>query len=282
MCGIAGLMTRDGSVPDGLVLDRLADALSHRGPDGRGRYAAPGIGLVHDRLAIIDLDGGAQPLFGANDTALVANGEIYNYRELRAELGDARFTTGSDCEPILTLFERDGPGGVVSLRGMYALALYDGKSRRLVLARDPFGIKPLYAAETDQGLAFASEPQALIAAGLVTPVLDARKRNELLQLQFTTGPETIFRGIRRVMPGETWLCADGEVTERSHHAALPDGPRERWSEDEALRQFDAAFLDSVAVHQRADVECGLFLSGGIDSSAVLAAMARFVGSLADA
>ena len=274
MCGIAGLMTRDGSVPDGSVLDRLADALNHRGPDGRGRYVAPGIGLVHDRLAIIDLDGGAQPLFGANDTALVANGEIYNYRELRTELGEARFTTHSDCEPILTLFERDGPGGVESLRGMYALALYDGKSRRLMLARDPFGIKPLYAAETDRGFAFASEPQALIAAGLVTPVLDARARNELLQLQFTTGPETIFQGIRRIMPGETWLCADGTVGERRYRAALPAGPRERWSEEEALKKFDTAFLDSIAVHQRADVEYGLFLSGGIDSSAVLAAMAR--------
>ncbi len=274
MCGIAGVMTLDGSEPDAGMLDRLADALDHRGPDGRGRYVAPGIGLVHDRLAIIDLDGGAQPLFGVNDTTLVANGEIYNYRELRAELGAARFATGSDCEPILALYERDGPGCVESLRGMYALALYDGSSRCLVLARDPFGIKPLYAAETDLGLVFASEPQALISAGLVTPRLDVRAMAQLLQLQFTTGPETIFQGIRRIMPGETWLCASGQVAERSHRAALPSEPRERWSEEEALKKFDEAFLDSVAAHQRADVEYGLFLSGGIDSSAVLAAMAR--------
>lgn len=274
MCGIAGLMTRDGSVPEDSVLDRLADALSHRGPDGRGRYTAPGIGLIHDRLAIIDLEGGAQPLLGANDEALVVNGEIYNYRELRAELGEARFVTRSDCEPILALFERDGPDCAERLRGMYAIALYDGKSGCLVLARDPFGIKPLYAVETNLGLAFASEPQALIAAGLVKPVLDMRARNELLQLQFTTGPKTVFQGIRRIMPGETWLCAGGAVRERRHRTALPGGRCERWSEDEALEKFDAAFLDSVAVHQRADVEYGLFLSGGIDSSAVLAAMAR--------
>jgi asparagine synthase (glutamine-hydrolysing) len=274
MCGIAGLMTTGGA-PDPLVLDKLVSALGHRGPDGQGRHVAGTVGLVHARLAIIDLAGGRQPLFGPLGTALVANGEIYNYRELGAGM---TLATGSDCEPPLHLYARDGMDMIKALRGMYALALHDpGEGRRperLILARDPFGIKPLYIAEGTHGVAFASEPQALVAAGFGRPVQVAEgPRDELLQLQFTTGAGTIFSGIRRVLPGETLVIEGGVVVSSTRRAAVHAGPR-LTREGEAVAAFEAAMTDSVDLHQRADVPYGMFLSGGIDSSVLLALMAR--------
>lgn len=274
MCGIAGLMTADGSPPAAAILDRLADALAHRGPDGRGRHVAGAIGLVHDRLSIIDLAGGAQPLLDEAGHALVANAEIYNYVELRRELGQARFRTNSDCEVPLRLYARAGLDFVERLRGMYAIALADGARGRLVLARDPFGIKPLYYAEAKRGLAFASEPQALIAAGLVSPRLNARARDELLAFQFTTGRPTIFEGIARVLPGEVIVVERGRIVERRRRSALPIDAPETISDADALARLDAALNDSIGVHQRSDVPYGMFLSGGIDSAALLAGMAR--------
>lgn len=273
MCGIAGLMTADGAPPDARVLDRLADALAHRGPDGRGRFVADGIGLVHDRLSIIDLATGTQPLDDGAGRVLVANAEIYNYVELRRELGEHTFRTGSDCEVPLRLYATMGLDFVDRLRGMYAIALYDHPRRRLVLARDPFGIKPLYVASNSAGLAFASEAQALIAAGIVAPSVRIQARDELLALQFTTGRETIFAGIERVLPGDLLVIEQGRIIERRRRAALPsDGPTE-WRERDALDRLDAVLRDSVALHQRSDVPFGLFLSGGIDSATVLTMMA---------
>ncbi|MGY4802979.1 asparagine synthase (glutamine-hydrolyzing) [Teichococcus aerofrigidensis] len=272
MCGIAGLILKPGHVPDAALLQRLTAALAHRGPDGAGHHVAANVALAHTRLAIIDLATGDQPLF-AGPAALVGNGEIYNYRELRDE-NALVCATGSDCEPPLHLFRRDGMAFAEGLRGMYALAIHDRAARQVVLARDPFGIKPLYTAEAMGGIAFASEPQALIAAGLVAPRLRAEARNELLQMQFTTGAETIFEGIHRVLPGETIAIAEGRVLERRLRPALPEGGPEAIGEAEALARFDAAFQDSVALHQRSDVPYGMFLSGGTDSAAVLAMMAR--------
>ena len=273
MCGIAGLALRHGMVPDPAILAALAAALGHRGPDGAGQHVAENVGIAQTRLAIIDLVTGDQPLF-AGPLALVANGEVYNYVELRAE-HMLPCTTGSDCEPPLHLYRRDGVAGYAqAMRGMYAVALHDRAARRLVLTRDPFGIKPLYLAEIEGGIAFASEPQALIAAGLVQPRVRREARDELLQMQFTTGAETIFEGIRRLLPGETVVIADGAIVERHRRAALPAGGPENISEQDALTRLDAALEDSVRVHQRSDVPYGLFLSGGIDSGVVLAMMAR--------
>ncbi len=147
-------------------------------------------------------------------------------------------------------------------------------ARTVTLTRDPFGIKPLYTAQIDEGLAFASEPQALIAAGLVQPVVRPAAREELLQLQFTTGSETIFEGIHRVLPGETLTCADGHVIERRRLSALPEGGPETITEDAALARLDRALEESVDLHQRSDVPYGMFLSGGIDSASLLTLMAR--------
>ncbi|MBC7905759.1 MAG: asparagine synthase (glutamine-hydrolyzing) [Rhodospirillaceae bacterium] len=273
MCGIAGLIAPNGTSPDAQVLDRLADALGHRGPDGRGRYVKDNVGLVQNRLSIIDLEGGRQPILDAHGRAIIANGEIYNYIELKAALPDVPFATGSDCEPPLHLYAREGLAFTKHLRGMYAIAIHDPAKGHVVLARDPFGIKPLYVAEGPWGLAFASEAQALIATGLVAPRVRTQALHELLQLQFTCGTETIFDGIRRVTPGETLVVADGKVIERHLRPALTEGS-ETGDCESLLTRLDRVLMDSVDVHQRADVPYGMFLSGGIDSSALLAMMAR--------
>ena len=274
MCGVAGIMTADGSPPPASALDTMEAALAHRGPDGTGRHVSGGVGIVHTRLAIIDLDTGAQPLTGPSGVALAANGEIYNFVELRAGLGNAPFATRSDCEPPLHIYDRRGIDFADDLRGMYAIAIHDPAEGRLILARDPFGIKPLYYAETDAGFVFASEPQAIARAGLVAPDIHRDKAIELLQLQFTTGRETVWQGVHRVLPGETLVVESGRIADRRRRVALPEETVELGSEADALSELDRAFADSVDVHQRSDVPYGMFLSGGIDSSAVLAMMAR--------
>ncbi len=276
MCGIAGFALAPGAARsgfDGAGLTALVRALAHRGPDGAGHSMVGRVGLVHTRLAIIDLDGGDQPLF-AGAAALIANGEIYNDLALRASLPEVRFATGSDCEPPLHLWLRDGQRYVDSLRGMYAIAIHERGTHTLTLSRDPFGIKPLYVAEGEDGIAFASEPQALLSAGLVERRLRGEARDELLQLQFTTGRDTIFQGIRRVLPGETLHVANGRVIDRSRIPAFAEGPAEPIGETEALARLDRALEESVSLHQRADVPYGMFLSGGIDSAAVLRMMSR--------
>ncbi len=278
MCGIAGLLTAPGkSLPES-VLPKLEDALRHRGPDGSGRTQDGSASLVHTRLAIIDLETGDQPFQAKRDdgtmASLVANGEIYNYVELREALSGEALTTRSDCEPPLTLYLRHGTTFTEHLRGMYAIAIHDHAHDRLVLARDPFGIKPLYYADTPVGLAFASEPQALFSAGLATPTLRPQSRDQLLQLQFTTGRETPFEGIYRVLPGETVVAEAGSVVSRTRRAPLPpDAPRHISAVD-ALDELDHILNDAVGIHQRSDVPYGMFLSGGIDSSVLLAMMAR--------
>jgi asparagine synthase (glutamine-hydrolysing) len=277
MCGIAGLMTLDGTAPPAPPLRAMGAALRHRGPDGDGRYRSGDVGMVQTRLAIIDLATGDQPLYEPGGAALIANGEIYNYIELREELGCGRpaiFSTQSDCEPPLQLYRRYGLDFTAYLRGMYAIALHDPGAGCLILARDPFGIKPLYYAETSRAFAFASEPGALIEAGIVTPQLFRPARNELVQMQFTTGRETIFAGINRVLPGEIVVVRQGRIVERRHREALPEGGPLALGEEEALARLDAIFTESVRIHQRSDVPFGMFLSGGIDSRAVLVMMAK--------
>jgi asparagine synthase (glutamine-hydrolysing) len=274
MCGIAGMMLVPGAAFPARMLERFAAAIAHRGPDGTGTYEAGDVAFVHNRLAIVDLVTGDQPLREAGGAVLVANGEIYNHVELRARMADYPFATLSDCEPPLALYRRNGPGYAGALRGMFAIALHDPREGKLVLTRDPFGIKPLYYAQTEDGVAFASEAQALRAAGFGGGTLNADKRAELLELQFQTGEATLFDGIARVLPGETLVLSGGRIVARSRVAALPAGGPVSVGADEAVDAFDRVFQDSVRVHQRADVPYGMFLSGGIDSAAVLAMMAR--------
>jgi asparagine synthase (glutamine-hydrolysing) len=246
-------------------------AMAHRGPDGTGSYASDNVAFGHRRLAVIDPVGGAQPLcFGT--AALVANAEIYNYAALRAP--EFAYATGSDCEPALHWFAREGASCLARLRGMYALAAHDSATGTLILARDPFGIKPLYLAPADWGVAFASEPRALLAAGLAQRAVRPAARAALLNMQFSCGADTIFPGITRVLPGETVHIERGAVTVRAHLPALPSATSETITEAAALARLDRALAESVALHLRADVPSGLLLSGGIDSASVLAVMAR--------
>lgn len=256
------------------VLGSFIGSLSHRGPDGEGRYIAGNTGLAQTRLAIIDLNTGDQPLYGENGTALVANGEIYNYVELRRQFAPDAFRTASDSEVALLTYRRDGENFAARLRGMYAIALHDSRNRVLYLSRDPFGIKPLYYAEYSGGILFASEPQALRKTNLAGCGIRHEKAIELLQLQFTTGRTTIYENIYRLRPGETLTLRGGRIVDRRTTPALPEARPRDVSEEEALKELNAALMDSVAVHQRSDVPYGLFLSGGIDSSVVLACMAR--------
>jgi asparagine synthase (glutamine-hydrolysing) len=274
MCGIAGLvLAPDAPPPDPAVIAALTRCIAHRGPDGSGHTIVGRVALVHNRLSIIDLVTGDQPIF-AGSAAIVENGEVYNYRELRQELRGTNFATSSDAEPPLYFFLREGADYAQRLRGMYALAIHERTSRQVTLTRDPFGIKPLYYAQTAGGLAFASEAQALLSAGIVPRAVRPGARDELFQIQFTTGAETIFPGIHRVLPGETLTCADGRIIDRRRIAALPDGPPEAIGEDAALTRLDRALTESVDLHQRSDVPYGMFLSGGIDSATLLTLMAR--------
>jgi asparagine synthase (glutamine-hydrolysing) len=271
MCGIAGLVMRQGGRPDDATLLRLQQALHHRGPDSFGRVVVDAAALISTRLAIVDVEHGQQPFDGPDGTVLVANGEIYNAAALRAGLDAGCCKTLSDCEPVVHLYARLGPGFATALRGMYAIAIYDRSRRRLVLSRDPFGIKPLYYVQSEGAFAFASEPQALVGAGLARAGVAALRRAELMQLKFTTGEDTIFPQIRRVLPGETLVVEDGCVVRRLRRPALPMVMADRADDRDGMgAALDRVLEDSVAAHLRSDVPCGLFLSGGVDSSLLLA------------
>ncbi len=281
MCGIAGVMTTNGMAPSFVMLDRMSQALAHRGPDGSTRLLRGDTALLHLRLSIIDLVTGDQPLFGAaadpqTGPALIGNGEIYNNPDLRRAMAQAPFRTRSDCEPPVFLYETEGVGFADRLRGMYAIAIHDPALGRLVLARDPFGIKQIYYVQTESLFAFASEAQGLLAAGLGSVELAPGRVAELLQLKFTTGAETVFPGIFRVLPGETIVVEQGRIVSSHRSTALPAG--RPVATKNALQRLDDVLIGSVAAHLQSDVPCGLFLSGGVDSAALLALMTRASGT----
>ena len=213
----------------------------------------------------------------AGPASLVCDAAIYNFRELRlADARRSRFATNSDCELALQLWLRDGRG----LRARLCVAcmrspIHERMRRTVTLARDPFGIKPLYVAQIAGCLAFASEPQALLAAGIWCHARCGPPRaEELFQLQFTTGLDTIFEGIQRLLPGETLTCADGHVLDRRRVSHIAEGGPENIDEDTALERLDRALEESVDLHQRSDVPFGMLLSGGVDSATLLTVMAR--------
>lgn len=272
MCGVAGLLGGADARAPSRLRDMIA-ALRHRGPDGARVEAMPDAVLAHARLSIIDLEGGWQPLHGAGST-VIGNGEIYNYLELARDhgLGEA-LATGSDFEPLLHLYAKEGEAAFRRLRGMYALCLI-GKDGRAWLARDPFGIKPLYIMEHADGLAFASEPRAFFAAGLMQRRLDEEAAKELLAFNYTLGARTVFQGLRRLAPGEVVEVRGGRIVANRRRLPLPRSGGVEGSGRRLLDRLDAVLEDSVKVHQRSDVPYGLFLSGGIDSAAIATVMAR--------
>jgi len=281
MCGIAGGVRLDGAIAPGAA-SALDAALAHRGPDGRGAWRSPAgdVLLVHRRLAIIDPGpSGAQPMSTPDGRHhIVFNGEIYNYRELRTalEARGERFATGSDTEVLLRLLACDGAGALSRVRGMFAFGWWDTEARALVLARDRFGIKPLYIAATTHGIAFASEAQALVAAGFADTAVDAAGVLAFLAWGSVPPPLTWAAGIESLEPG-TWLrwTSEGGRAQRAFadvaavYAASPSNASER----DLRARVGAAARDSVVAHLVADVPVGIFLSGGIDSSAILSAAA---------
>lgn len=268
MCGIAGVLNGERLAAD------LIAALAHRGPDGIRTESLPGANLAHARLSIIDLEGGWQPLHAAG-SVVVGNGEIYNYLELAEDHGlGPLLATGSDFEPLLHLYAREGPDAFRRLRGMYAFCLVGGDGRTW-LVRDPFGIKPLYLLERDGAVIFASEPRAFLAAGLIDPVMDASAAEDLLGLSYTTGEATIFPALRRMAPGEILEVTPAGLVPHPGRPCLPArAPRREGDESALVDRLDAVLQESVRVHQRSDVPYGLFLSGGVDSAAIAALMAR--------
>src|SRR6266571_4216946 len=296
MCGIAGIAYRDQERPvaESLVR-RMCNALRHRGPDDENVYVNGTVGLGMQRLSIIDLNEGRQPIFNEDATkAIVFNGEIYNYRELRRELISRghRLATSSDTETILHLYEEIGPRCVERLRGMFAVAIWDATARSLFLARDRFGIKPLYYTLRPWGIAFASELKALVAADLTARELDWNALDAYFQLSYIPAPATPFRDVRKLEPGNWLLWRDGETGLQAYW----DLPVETASPPADIEHRLLEWLDdAVTAHLVSDVPVAAFLSGGLDSSAIVASMAlvpgqkpphtftaRYIGTDADA
>lgn len=255
---------------------RMGSSISHRGPDGCGVWVDDGIALAHQRLAIIDIVGGAQPMVSSSGRwVLVFNGEIYNFNDLKkGSLKDYRYVNNSDTEVILAALEKWGGDGLRYLEGMFALAAWDRESKRLLLARDGQGIKPLYYSRSEMGAAFGSEIKALLAAGIAA-VVDEDSLDIFLDIRFVPSSRTMFKGVYRLPPGHfLWIGADGafnEPEEFSGRAPLID----RTSSIETFHDLlHDAMLKAVGRQMVADVPVGILLSGGVDSAAVTAAATR--------
>lgn len=278
MCGIAGVVSRHEQRT--IQTRRMLDVLAHRGPDGEGIREHEEAVLGHRRLAIIDPEGGAQPLVNEQGTiALVCNGEIYNYRSLRAELVSRgyRFRTGSDCEVILGLYELYGDRLLERLRGMFAFALWDASRRRLLAARDHFGQKPFYYFVEGSTFAFASELKALVAFDPGLRELDLAALDQYLALRLIASPRTMFRRIRKLPPGHKLIFEPGAGCRVSPYWRLTYQPKLTWSEERLIDELDERLTEVLRLHMVSDVEVGALLSGGMDSSLIVAMLAKRVG-----
>ncbi len=279
MCGIAGLLRFDGAAPDPALLPRMTDAIAHRGPDGAGHWQEGPVALGHRRLAIIDLSADAnQPLWSTDGRlAIVFNGEIYNYRDLARELSAAGLPcrTTSDTEVLLNLYRLHGPGCLPKLRGMFAFALWDKARRQLFLARDRVGIKPLYVLRTGAVFAFASEVKALAVAGLSRLRVDRNALAGFFRMLAVPQPGTIFDDIRKLEPGHCLtVTPDGAVREEAWWTppAVAGDEGDAAADPGRIEALGATLRESVRYHLVADVPVGAFLSGGLDSSAVVSLM----------
>jgi asparagine synthase (glutamine-hydrolysing) len=281
MCGIAGFASSDG-------LDRYAheravrmrDVLTHRGPDGAGFWSDGHAALVHRRLSIVDLAGGHQPLSNEDGRIWVTyNGEIYNHREVRAQLEAAghRYATNCDTETIVHAYEEWGDDCVHRFRGMFAFALWDAPKRRLLLVRDRLGVKPLYWARAGDSILFASEIKAILASGVIPATANRSVLSEVLATRYTSSHETLFEGIYKLLPGHRLIFEDNQVRTEQYWDLPLDGPDpelERLDDETLIERFRDLLRESVRLRLMADVPLGAFLSGGIDSTAIAALMAR--------
>jgi asparagine synthase (glutamine-hydrolysing) len=288
MCGIAGAIASPRSGVTRETLARMLDSLAHRGPDGHGaeEFQAPNgyrVLLGHRRLAIIDPVGSPQPMCDRDaQLALTFNGEIYNFRALRERLEarGARFRTGGDTEVLLRAYQFWGEECVSEMRGMFAFAIWDGKSQKLFMARDRFGEKPLFLREDRDGVYFASEIKALLELPQDKPRVDESAVWDYLAFRYVPGPKTLLRGIRKLAPGTCATWHDGKLTERRYwNAPDRDVSTRPVPEGDRVEAFLGQLDEAVKLQMVSDVPFGAFLSGGLDSSAIVALMTRHNSSV---
>jgi asparagine synthase (glutamine-hydrolysing) len=256
----------------------MRDTMEHRGPDGAGNHIDGNVGLGHRRLSIVDINGGHQPMSNEDGSVWITfNGEIYNHRDLRPGLEERGHVYASSCdtETIIHLYEERGPRAVEELRGMFAFAIWDRKRNRLLLARDRVGIKPLYyALKEDGSIYFASEIKAIIEAGGARPELNYAALSDYAANRAPSGEQTLFKGVKRLLPGHTLVWSEGRVEINRYWDVSFAKSEERLSDREYIGRFTELFEESVRLRLMADVPLGMFLSGGIDSSAIAAVMSR--------
>jgi asparagine synthase (glutamine-hydrolysing) len=265
------------------VLERMRDVLKHRGPDDYGLFVGAGVGLGHRRLSIVDVAAGHQPMTNEDGSLhIVYNGEIYNHAEFRDELlaRSHTYRTHCDTETILHLYEEQGARCVENLRGMFAFAIWDERRREMFIARDRLGVKPLYYICADDGsLFFASEIKALVAARALRPEINFAALPDYLANHATSGEETLFRGVKRLLPGHTMLWRDGRVEINKYwdvDFAKDESESEARRDEDYVEEWTELFRTAVRLRLMADVPLGMFLSGGIDSSAIAAVMSGMV------
>ncbi|MGH8501172.1 MAG: XrtA/PEP-CTERM system amidotransferase [Gammaproteobacteria bacterium] len=279
MCGLVGMLRLDGQAPiDRALLARMNDSQSHRGPDEQGLHVEPGVGLGHRRLSIIDLAAGQQPLFNEDGSVVVVyNGEIYNFQTLVAELTALGhiFRTHSDTEVIVHAWEQWGEGCVQRFRGMFAFGLWDRNRKTLLLARDRLGVKPLYyAVLPNRQLAFASELKALLKYPDLSTDIDPQAVDDYFAYGYVPEPKTILSSVRKLPPGHTLTARCGApLPAPRQYWEIPFTPLTRMNEIEAAEELIGKLREAVAIRLVAEVPLGAFLSGGVDSSAVVAMMA---------
>lgn len=279
MCGIAGIYQRDRGPVDRALIHSMAGRLSHRGPDGGGVHLEPGVALAHRRLSIIDVEGGAQPLGNEDGSVQVTfNGEIYNFRELRERLEGRghRFRTVSDTEVLVHLYEEHGAEMCEHLEGMFAFGLWDRNRGRLLLGRDRLGKKPLYVFDDGRRVAFASELKALAVLPWVGREVEPAAIDAYLTFGYVPAPLTIYRGISKLLPAQTMLADAHGCRHRTYWRLRFEGDAP-WGEQDALERFEELLSETVAARLISEVPLGAFLSGGIDSSLVVAAMQARMG-----
>jgi asparagine synthase (glutamine-hydrolysing) len=283
MCGICGIVIPDSSSRsiDEAAFIRLRDTMAHRGPDGFGTFMEPGVALGHRRLSIVDVSHGQQPM-ASEDGALqlVYNGEVFNHPTLMQQLvsDGVRYRTHCDTETVLHIFERRGEAAPEELRGMFAYAVWDRRTRTLTLARDRFGVKPLYYALLDDGtLVFGSEMKAILASGMVRASLREDALPDYLANHATSGEGTLLAGIKRLLPGHTLVWRNGEVRTRRYWDLRFEAEAEETRPDaELIEEYRNRLKEAVRLRLMADVPLGAFLSGGIDSATITALMSQLV------
>lgn len=276
MCGIAGIVNVMGKSVDRLCLEEMTRSMQHRGPDDQGIFIHENIGLGHRRLSIIDLNSGHQPLFNEDGTiAVVYNGEIYNYKELRIDLVQRGhvFKTNCDTEVIVHAYEEWGIECPKKFRGMFAFAIYDKKKGEVILCRDRIGIKPLYYAIDNGQLLFASEIKAILIALDGKPGVNLSRVDFYISLGYVPGEETLFSGIRKLQPGHIMTWQNGMADTKRYWDLAQVQPL-NISFNDALEHFEEMLIDCVKMRMMSDVPLGAFLSGGLDSSAIVSCMSR--------